>query len=101
MYGDSICNIKKAANGYIVEVRDPAIIKANKAREKLKYDSAEYRAQPYRDPCREFVMNDKEAVIKFLTSQIDKLVPDGDDQDYSSSFDAAVAEANAEPDEDD
>lgn len=101
MYGDEIVRIKKAANGFIVCIRDPAIIKANKARDKLKYDSAEYRATSYRDPEREFVMNSASAVSKFLTGNLDKLVVDDGGGDYSSSFDAAVADANSDDDEDD
>lgn len=79
--------IERAQNGFCVFMDDPAIVKKNR-----KSDGA------YMDPEVEFVFDDEAEVIAFVTKNLDKLKPDGKD-DFSSSFDAAVAEDEDEEDE--
>lgn len=76
--------IERAQNGFCVYMDDPAIIKKNQ-----KSDG------PWVDPEVEFVFDDEDEVIEFVTKNISKLKPDGKD-DFSSSFDAAVEESDEE-----
>lgn len=79
--------IKRLANGFTVCMDDPAIIKANRAPQP-KSDKS-YR--PWKDPSREFAFKDQNEVIMFIKKNIAKIVPEGDDDEYSTSFDTAVA----------
>ena len=79
--------IERAQNGFVVCMEDPAIVKANRESD-----------GPWKDPMQQFVFDDKEGVIKFLTANLDKIVPDEDD--YDSSFDAAVKEDEEGEEED-
>ena len=80
--------IQKTISGYELRLRDPAIDKKNKELAK-----GEAYGPKWQDPCREFVLKDKKALLSFLDKNIDKALPA---DDYTSSFDAAVAEANGE-----
>lgn len=70
------CRIEKLNNGYEVELRDPEIVKANS-----KGKGA------YRDPCVAYCFNTVDEVLAFLKKNLDKALPD---DEYSSSFDAAL-----------
>ena len=80
--------IERAQNGFVVCMDDPAIAKQNRESD-----------GPWKDPMQQFVFDDKDGVLKFLTKNLDKIVPD-DEDDYDSSFDAAVKEDEEEEDED-
>lgn len=67
-----ICKIEKAANGYEVELHDPAIAKAN---EKSKGS--------WRDPMVSHVFTSTEDVLKFLKANLDKAGPN---EEYESAF---------------
>ena len=74
---ECICKIEKAANGFEVEMYDPAIAKAN-AKSKGKW----------RDPMVCHVFNSLEDMMKFIQTNL----PDaGPEDEYGSSFDAMVA----------
>ena len=82
--------IQKTISGYELRLRDPAIVAENK-----KLGKGEAYGPKWQDPCREFVLKDKKALLSFLDKNIDKALPA---DDYTSSFDAAVAQANGEGD---
>lgn len=72
--------IERLTNGYTVRARDPKIVKANQ-----KSDSK----TPWRDPCREYVFKDVAEVLAWLKANLGKALPA---DEFSSSFDAAIAE---------
>ena len=75
--GECICRIEKAANGFEVEMYDPAIAKAN-AKSKGSY----------RSPMVPHVFNKLEDMMKFIQTNL----PDaGPEDEYGTSFDAIVA----------
>lgn len=76
--------IERAQNGFCVYIDDPEIIKKNQESD-----------GPWTDPEVEFVFDDEAEVIAFITKNLGKLMPDGKDE-FSSSFDAAVGESDAE-----
>lgn len=76
--------IERAQNGFCVYMDDPAIAKKNQKSN-----------GPWADPEVEFVFDDEAEVIAFITKNLSKLMPDGKDK-FSSSFDAAVEESEAE-----
>jgi hypothetical protein len=81
--------IERAQNGFVVCMDDPEIRAKN---EKSK--------GPWQNPERQFVFDDEEDVIKFLTKNLDKIIPPKGD-DYDTSFDMAVDEDEAEEAEED
>ena len=80
----SCVRIERIQNGYTVAMDDPEIIKANRAPSKSGGNP-----QPYRDPRKEYAFTDVAGVMGFLEKNLDKALPT---DDYSSSFDTAVAE---------
>lgn len=76
--GQCICRIEKAANGFEVEMYDPAIAKEN-AKSKGRW----------RDPMVPHVFTKIEDLLKFIQ---ENLADAGPDDEYSSSFDAIVGE---------
>lgn len=80
--------IERAVNGFTVCMDDPAIVAKNQ-----KSDG------PYQDPEVEFVFDDKDDLIEFITANLDKIIPDTKD-DFETSFDLAVDEDEAEEDAD-
>ena len=78
--------IERAQNGFVVCMNDPEIIAKNQ-----KSKGA------WKNPERQFVFDDEDDVIKFLTKNLDKIIPSKED-DYSTSFDMAVDEDEAEED---
>jgi hypothetical protein len=83
--GDYCCRIEKMRNGYEVELRDPAIVKANSAPSK----KGEYT--PYRDPCVSYVFGSVDEVLKFLKKNLEKALPD---DEYDSAFDEAAKDGD-------
>ena len=75
--------IEKLTNGYTIEMKDPAIVKANNKRDNSK--SNVY--VPYRDPWKTFVCKDEAAVLKFLKANLSKA--SAEDDGYESSFNTA------------
>ncbi|MEY4763129.1 MAG: hypothetical protein RLZZ200_2985 [Pseudomonadota bacterium] len=73
-----VCKIEKLANGYEVIMADPAIVKANASSK-----------GSWRDPNIGHAFKDVDEVCAFLKANLDKA---GAGDEYSSSFDAAVAE---------
>jgi hypothetical protein len=80
----NMIRIERAQNGFVVSMDDPEIMAKNR-----KTDG------PYRDPEVQFVFDDEAEVIAFLTKNLNKIIPPEDDE-YSSSFDAAVGESEEE-----
>lgn len=79
--------IERAQNGFVVCMDDPAIVAKNR-----KSDG------PYQDPEQQFVFDDEDDLIEFITKNLSKIIPDKKD-DFASSFDIAVAEDEDEEDE--
>ena len=80
--------IERSQNGFVVCMDDPAIVAKNR---KSK--------GPWSDPSRQFVFDDEDDLIAFITKNLDKIVPDKKD-DFDTSFDMAVKEDEDEEDED-
>jgi hypothetical protein len=70
------------ANGYEVEMKDPKIVKENQKPMKDGPTS-------YRDPYVSYVFQTSDEVLAFLKKNLDKALPD---DEYETSFDAAMAE---------
>lgn len=85
--GESVCRIEKHTNGFEVSCRDPEIVKANQKRDAMKYDDPK-RGQ-WQDPNQTFVFKTADEVLKFLKTNLPKLVPE---PDYDTSFDIASNE---------
>ena len=85
MSSDSV-RVKRLTNGYMICVTDPKIQKANDAR-----DFSSKNTTPYRDPDREFVFKNIDAVLAWLKANLDTALPAGDvTSSFDSTFDAAV-----------
>lgn len=92
MYGNQVCSIERLDNGYVVKMRDPKIVAANKKRENK--DQGTTSITPWRDPERSFACVDITAVLDFLKNNLDKATVE---DDYSTSFKAAaLAESDEE-----
>lgn len=76
------CRIERLKNGYEIEMKDPEIVKAN---QKPRKGSEPYT---YRDPYVSYAFTKIEDVLTFLKKNLDKALPD---DEYDTSFDAAVA----------
>lgn len=81
---DTSIRISKAQNGYAVDVTDPDIRKDNRNADLVKGG----KHIPWRDPNVKFVFKTPAEVAKFITDNIDKMFPDGDE--YSTSFSLAA-----------
>lgn len=84
--GSNIC-IERAKNGYEVEMTDPEIVKANNA------PSKNGKYTPYKDPKVSYVFQTKDAMLKFISDNIDKALPM---DEYENSFDEAAATEEGE-----
>ena len=84
----SSLRIERAQNGFVVCMDDPEIIAKNR-----KSDG------PYVNPEQQFVFDDEDDLIEFITKNLDKIIPAKGD-DFATSFDIAVDEDEAEEDED-
>lgn len=79
--------IERAENGFLVCMEDPAIVAKNR-----KSDG------PYTNPERQFVFDDEDGVIAFITRNLDKIIPDKKDE-YTTSFEMAAKEDEEDEDE--
>lgn len=93
MYGDGDCDIRiqRHQNGYTVRITDPAIVKANRERDKTrsKGDSC-CPSTEWRDPQVSYAFTTRDEVSDFIKKNIDKALPV---DEYSSTFDKAAKEA--------
>jgi hypothetical protein len=94
MYGDSDCDIRiqRHQNGYTVRITDPAIVKANKARDEERRKARNgggdcCPSSEWRDPQVSYAFTTREEVSQFIKDNIDKALPV---DEFSSSFDKAV-----------
>jgi hypothetical protein len=97
MYGDDNCCIRVArkTNGYTVVIDDPAIVKYNRDRDKTNSTAKGDKYLPYKDPSKTFVFKTAKEVLKFLTDNIEKAIPNDDgDGSYDTSFKLAAADAD-------
>lgn len=85
---DSI-RIEREREGFRVRVTDPAIEKANRARDNAKSGDT-ISSTPWRDPNVEFEFETKEQVLKFIESAMDIALPK---DTYSTTFDKLAKEA--------
>lgn len=85
---DTTIRISCAQNGYIVEVTDPDIKKDNQGGTLSKGG----KEVPWRDPNVKFTFKTAKEVAAFITTNIDKMFPDGEETSYASSFDMAAKE---------
>jgi len=85
MGSDCCVRIERFTNGYTVEIKDPAVVKANNK----PYDSK--KPVNYRDPWKSFVFKTDAEVTAFLTKNLKKAIacPEGDDE-YGTAFTSAV-----------
>lgn len=91
MYGgDEFLRVSRFDNGFSVEIKDPGIIKYNKANDAVKnYD----KRKPYKDPWRNFIFDTAEKAQKFISKNIAKAIVaarDEDTNEYQTAFDTAV-----------
>lgn len=77
MYDAGVVKLKRAANGFVVCFSDPEIIAANK------------KKGTYEDPEVEMVFTEMSEVVKFLQSNLDKLLQE---DEYDSAFMKALKE---------
>lgn len=92
MDGDCV-RICKETNGFTVEMKDPAIVKANNKRDNTTTKNGSYAPTPWRDSWKSFVFKDKAEVLAFLDKNLDKALKDSGDE-FSTSFDLAVADTD-------
>lgn len=79
--GDCCVRIDRFSNGYTVEIKDPAIVKANN---KPSKPGSSYS---YKDPWKTFVFKSDTEVLAFLKANLKKAIVSTDDGDeYSSTF---------------
>jgi len=72
--------LKRAENGYMVCVSDPAIVKAN-----------EKSTGAWKDPERQYVFETLKAAMNFIEAVADKALPKDETKDpYADAFDAAA-----------
>lgn len=83
----SSIRIERERNGYEVRCTDPAIQKANEARNKRHEDGP---SEPWQDPDVEYSFDTKEQVLAFLAKAIDIALPE---DIYTSTFDKLAKEA--------
>lgn len=76
---ESCVSIDRLANGYIVSVRDPVLVKKNQ------------KPGMWVDPCKKYSFDSLPKVLDFLKKNLDKALPE---ETYDSAFDTASAEAD-------
>lgn len=94
MYGEGECFMKASRfdNGFTIEIMDPAIVKYNRANDKVKdYD----KRKPYKSPWKNMVFKTSKELIDFLVKNVDKAVvaskADSDTSEYETAWDMATA----------
>lgn len=91
-YGSGCVRIDRKANGYCVQITDPAIVAKNQKR-----DSSKGPYAPYICPERDYVFKTVEEVNAFLAKNLDKALPKDEAADsFESAFDKAAAAASKE-----
>lgn len=89
-YDDRVV-IERADNGYTVEMRDPAIVAANRKRDMASMRGKGAMVGEWQDPQKTYVFTTMQALTTFLTANLDKALKGSD---YSSTFDAMSGEPN-------
>jgi hypothetical protein len=89
MMSDCCVRIEKFTNGYTVEIKDPAIVKANNRPYDAKKPNSSSR---YREPWKSFVFKTDAEVVEFLRKNLKKAIAssDDDDDEYGTAFDTAL-----------
>lgn len=85
MGGDEFLRVSRFTNGFSVEIKDPGIVKFNKAQDEKKYDDR----KTWKDPWRTFIFDTAEKACAFLEKNLDKAVVAAKDEDataYDTSF---------------
>jgi hypothetical protein len=72
--------IERAQNGFVVCMNDPVIVAKNRKSKGV-----------YVNPEQQFVFDDEDDLIAFITKNLDKIIPEKDE--YATSFDMAVNES--------
>lgn len=90
-YGSGCVRIDRKANGYCVQVTDPAIVAKNNKRDS-KVGGGYI---PYISPEREYIFKTVAEVNTFLTKNLDKALPKDEAVDsFESAFDKAAEAAS-------
>lgn len=89
MDGESFLKVARFDNGYTVEIKDPAIVKYNNARDNSKPNKP---YQDYKDPWKTFVFKTDKEVTTFLAKNLKKAIVKAKADDFESSFDTACVE---------
>lgn len=92
MYGEGDCFLKcsRFDNGFTVEIMDPAIVKYNRANDKVKdYD----KRKPYKSPWKSMVFKTAKELVNFISKNADKAIvaakADDDTSEYETAWDMA------------
>lgn len=94
MDGDCFLRMYRFANGFTVEIKDPAIVKFNVEREKKNQSSKGSTYIPYKDPWRSFVFDTAAKAQAFISKNIDKAIVAAkaeDNDEYGTAFDMAAS----------
>lgn len=95
MYGgDEFLKVSRFDNGFSVEIKDPGIIKYNKARDEKNATSKGATYLEYKDPWRNFIFDTAEKAQEFIGKNIGKAIIAAkveDSNEYETAFDLAVA----------
>ncbi len=94
MDGDCFLRVYRFDNGYTVEIKDPAIVKYNAARDKknsARKDGAPYLE--YKDPWKSFVFDTAVKVQAFIGKNISKAIvaAKAEEADFGTAFDMAAS----------
>lgn len=83
----SSCNIRieRLVNGYTIEMTDPELVKKNNKRDTKGASSC----APWVDPNVTLMFETAEEIIKFLTDNIEKVLPS---DEFETSFTRALKE---------
>lgn len=88
MMSDSCVRIERFANGYTVEIKDPAIVKWNNQ----PYDKRDKAGgSTYREPWKSFVFKTDKEVVAFLTKNLKKAIASPDGDEFGTAFNTAAA----------
>ena len=92
MMGEDCVRIERFANGYTVNIRDPAIVKHNAK----PYDK---RGGEWKDPWKAFVFKTDTEVITFLTKNLKKAIASPAGDDFGTTFDTLTKTSDNDGDE--
>lgn len=88
MDGECFLKISRFDNGFTVEIKDPAIVKYNNARDNSKSGPG-VPYKEYKDPWKSFVFKTDKEVSAFLAKNLNKAIVKAKATDFESSFDTA------------